>query len=63
MNHPKLGKLYRGRQPTMMSGWNQVRALYNTANDVDLYVGMLFEEHMPGAQVGPTQVQTSLCYI
>ena len=28
--------------------------LYPTMNDVDLYVGILMEQHMAGAQVGPT---------
>ena len=57
MRHPKFGKFYGGKQPAMNPGWNQVLAVYEHKDDVDLYVGMLFEQHMPGAAVGPTQVE------
>ena len=57
MRHPKFGKFYGGKQPQMNPGWNQVLAVYDHKDDVDLYVGMLFEKHMPGAAVGPTQVE------
>ena len=56
MRHPKFGKFYGGKQPQMNPGWGQVLAVYDHKDDVDLYVGMLFEKHMPGAAVGPTQV-------
>ena len=51
MNHPTFGKLYGGKTPTMMQGWNAVSNLYDSAKDIDLYPGVLMEEHMPGAQV------------
>ena len=38
----------------MMSGFDAVLGLYDSLDDVDLYVGILMEEHMAGGQVGPT---------
>jgi len=55
MRHPKFGKFYGGKQPAMKPGWGQVLSVYDHKDDVDLYVGMLFEEHLPGGAVGPTQ--------
>merc|ERR1711990_1397585 len=54
MRHPKYGKFYRGQMPQMMNGWNTIVGLYDSPQDIDLYVGVLNEQHMPGAQVGPT---------
>ena len=38
----------------MQSGWNNVVQKFNREDEVDLYAGMLMEEHMNDAQVGPT---------
>ena len=38
----------------MQNGFNTVRALYSNPDDVDLYVGILMEQPMNGAIVGPT---------
>ena len=38
----------------MLPGWDAVRRLYDDEDDIDLYAGLLMEEHMSGAQVGPT---------
>jgi peroxidase len=54
MSHPDYSKFYGGRQPAMQRGWNDVKALYDDDSDIDLYPGMLFEQHMANAQVGPT---------
>jgi len=54
MRHPKYGKFYRGQMPQMMNGWNTIVGLYDSPQDIDLYVGVLNEVHMQGAQVGPT---------
>ena len=54
MRHPKYGKFYRGKMPEMMNGWRTVAGLYDSPQDIDLYVGVLNEVHMQGAQVGPT---------
>ena len=54
MRHPKYGKFYRGQMPQMMNGWNTIVGLYDSPQDIDLYVGILNEMHMQGAQVGPT---------
>lgn len=54
MQHQKFGKFYRGTMPAMMQGWQQIVNLYDSPQDIDLYVGILNEQHMPGAQVGPT---------
>ena len=40
--------------PEMMNGWRTVAGLYDSPQDIDLYVGVLNEVHMQGAQVGPT---------
>ena len=40
--------------PQMMNGWNTIVGLYDSPQDIDLYVGVLNEVHMQGAQVGPT---------
>ena len=53
MNHPQLSKLYNGT-PKMMSGFDDVADMYESFDDIDLYVGLLMEQHMNGAQVGPT---------
>ena len=54
MRHPKYGKFYRGQMPQMMNGWNTIVGLYDPSQDIDLYVGVLNEVHMQGAQIGPT---------
>lgn len=38
----------------MLPGWHGVLAEYESPQDVDLYAGLLMEQHMAGAQVGPT---------
>ena len=38
----------------MMSGFDDVADMYESFDDIDLYVGLLMEQHMNGAQVGPT---------
>lgn len=53
MNHPQLSKLYNGT-PNMMSGFDDVADMYESFDEIDLYVGLLMEQHMNGAQVGPT---------
>ena len=53
MNHPQLSKLYNGT-PQMMAGFDNVADMYESFDDIDLYVGLLMEQHMNGAQVGPT---------
>lgn len=53
MNHPQLSKLYNGT-PQMLDGFQAVANMYDSFDDIDLYVGILMEQHMNGAQVGPT---------
>merc|ERR1719384_327080 len=53
MNHDDYGIMFNGI-PSMQSGWDSIRSKYNNDGDVDLYVGLLMEEHMQNAQVGPT---------
>ena len=50
MRHPKYGKFYRVQMPQMMNGWNTIVGLYDPPQDIDLYVGVLNEVHMQGAQ-------------
>ena len=38
----------------LQNGWNNVRNMYNNDGDVDLYVGLLMEQPMQNAEVGPT---------
>jgi len=38
----------------MINGWNNIVRLYDDPEDVDLYAGILNEQKMPGAEVGPT---------
>ena len=38
----------------LQNGWDNVRNMYNNDGDVDLYVGLLLEQPMQNAQVGPT---------
>lgn len=37
-----------------LQGWNNILRLYDDPEDVDLYVGILNEQKMPGAEIGPT---------
>nr|CCG47854.1 oikosin 21b [Oikopleura dioica] len=53
MNHDDYGIMYNGL-PSMQNGWNNVRNMYNNDGDVDLYVGLLMEQPMQNAEVGPT---------
>jgi len=52
-SHQKFGAFYNG-EPKMLPGWDAVRSLFAHKDDIDLYAGLLMEEHMNGAQVGPT---------
>ena len=38
----------------MLDGFQAVANMYESFDDIDLYVGILMEKHMNGAQVGPT---------
>ena len=38
----------------MLDGFQAVANMYDSFDDIDLYVGILMEQHMNGAQVGPT---------
>ncbi|CAG5102891.1 Oidioi.mRNA.OKI2018_I69.chr1.g514.t1.cds [Oikopleura dioica] len=53
MNHEDYGIMYNGL-PSMQNGWNNIRNMYNNDGDIDLYVGLLMEQPMQNAQVGPT---------
>ena len=38
----------------MQNGWGNVVREFRSEDEVDLYAGLLMEQHMSGAQVGPT---------
>ena len=62
MNHPLFQDLYgpeseRSEIPkntSMQTNWDNVLGLYQTIEDVDLYVGLLYENPSNGALFGPT---------
>ncbi|CAG5096998.1 Oidioi.mRNA.OKI2018_I69.XSR.g14884.t1.cds [Oikopleura dioica] len=54
MGHESFRRLYNGNNPAMINGWNNILRLYDDPEDVDLYVGILNEQKMPGAEIGPT---------
>jgi len=54
MQHESYRRLYNGNNPAMINGWNNILRLYDDPEDVDLYAGILNEQKMAGAEVGPT---------
>merc|ERR1712130_126908 len=55
MRHPQYRQFFtNGQAPRMRQGWREILRHYNVERDVDLYIGFLMEEHIEGAQVGPT---------
>ena len=54
MNHRIFRDFYPNGGPRMQNGWNNVVRKFNREDEIDLYAGLLMEQHMSGAQVGPT---------
>ena len=55
MQQGRFRGLYQGAR--MKPGWgNVVRAFNGKQDEVDLYIGMLMEEPVPGSKLGPTTI-------
>ena len=49
MQQGRFRSLYKGAK--MKKGWSNIVKLYGSVAEVDLYVGMLMEEPVPGSKV------------
>lgn len=54
MQQGRFRSLYRGAK--MKTGWGNIVKIYGDVQEVDLYVGMLMEEPVPGSKLGPTSI-------